>query len=108
MHVVGSIMGGPELGDSSTERKNYAREVSQGKIADHINHTDEVPPPTPFELMFFANQEALRVLHQHNNAIVVSVPVANNLVRRILIDNSSSADIIFKSVLDRMKLTGLR
>ena len=48
MHVVGLIMGGPEFGDSSTQRKKYVREGSQGKIAHHINHTYEVPPPTPF------------------------------------------------------------
>ena len=108
MHVVGSIMGGPELGVSSTQRKKYVWEVSQGKIAHHINHTYEVPPPTPFESMLFTNQEAVRVLHPHNDAIVVSAPVANNLVRRILIDNSSSADIIFKSALDKMKVAGLR
>ena len=58
--------------------------------------------------MFFTNQKAVRVLHPHNDAIVVSAPIANNLVRRILIDNGSSADIIFKSSLDRMKVAGLR
>ena len=58
--------------------------------------------------MFFTGQEAARVLHPHNNAIVVSTSLANNLVRRILIDNGSSADIIFKSALDRMKLSGMR
>ena len=108
LHVVGSIMGGPEFGDSSTQRKKYVREVSRGKIAHYINHTYEVPPPAPFESMFFTGQEAARVLHPHNDAIVVSAPVANNLVRRILIDNGSSADIIFKSALDRMKLSGMR
>ena len=105
LHVVGSIMGGPEFGDSSTQRKKYVREVSRGKIAHYINHTYEAPPPAPFESMFFTGQEAARILHPHNDAIVVSAPVANNLVRRILIDNGSSADIVFKSALDRMKLT---
>ena len=101
-------MGGPEFGDSSTQRKKYAREVSQGKITHYINHTYEAPPPTPFESMFFTSQEAARVLHPHNDAIVVSAPVANNLVRRILLDNGSSTDIIFRSALDRMKLSGMR
>ena len=48
------------------------------------------------------------MLHPHNEAIVISAPVANNLIRRILIDNGSSTDIIFKSALDKMKLTELR
>ena len=59
MHVVGSIMGGPEFGDLSMQRKKYLREVSQGKIAHHINHTYEAPCSTPFESMFFINQEAV-------------------------------------------------
>ena len=33
MHIVGSIMGVPELNDSTTQRKKYVGEVSQGKIA---------------------------------------------------------------------------
>ena len=80
MHILGSIMGGPMLGDSSTQRKKNVKDVSQGKIAHQINHTYEVPPPSPFETMFFTNQEAVHVLHPHNDAIVISAPVANNLV----------------------------
>jgi len=63
MHVVGSILGGPEFGDSSTQRKKYVREVSQGKIAHYIIRTYEAPPPAPFKSMFFTSQEVVRVLH---------------------------------------------
>ena len=62
------------FGDSSTQRRKYVQEVSQGKIAHYINHTYEAPPPAPFESMFFTSQEAVRVLHPHNDAIVVSAP----------------------------------
>ena len=47
-------------------------------------------------------------MHRHNDAIVVTTTVANNIVRHILIDNSSAVDIIFKSALDCMKLDGVR
>ena len=47
-------------------------------------------------------------MHPHNDAIVLKAQVANNLVKRVLIDNGSAADIIFKSTLERMKLGGLR
>ena len=49
-----------------------------------------------------------RVVHPHNDAIVLKAQVANNLVKRVLIDNGNAADIIFKSTLERMKLGGLR
>ena len=105
---MGTIDNSPELGDSSTQRKKYVRDVSQGKIVHQINHTNEAPPPSPFEIMFLTHQNVVRVLHPQNDAIVVSAPVANNLVRRIPIGNGSSTDIIFKSALDRMKVAGLR
>ena len=47
-------------------------------------------------------------MHPHNDAIVLKAQVANNLVKRVLIDNGSAADIIFKTTLERMKLGGLR
>ena len=74
----------------------------------HVNFTYEEPPSVPHETMYFTNEEAKRVVHPHNDAIVLKAQVANNLVKRVLIDNGSAADIIFKSTLERMKLGGLR
>lgn len=63
--------------------------MTQEKIAKYINLTYEEPPTAPFESMYFTDQQAARVLHPHNDAIVVSAPVANNLVKRILIEMST-------------------
>ena len=54
----------------------------------------------------FTEEEADRVLHPHKDALVVSLKITNNLVHRILIDNGSSTDVIFKSALDKMNLEG--
>ena len=44
-------------------------------------------------------------MHPHNDAIVVRAQVANNMVRRVIIDNGSSTDILFKEALDRMDVS---
>ena len=72
----------------------------------HVNFTYEEPPSVPHEMMYFTNEEVKRVVHPHNDAIVLKAQVANNLVKMVLIDNGSAADIIFKSTLERMKLGG--
>ena len=43
-------------------------------------------------------------MHPHNDPIVVKAYVANNMVKRILIDNGSFANILYKKALVRMDL----
>ena len=85
MNVVKTIVGGPEYGDYRKQRKKYLMAVSHGKIVHGINLTNMEPPPMPFESIHFTKLEAKRVLHPHNDAIVVTKIVANNLIRRIQI-----------------------
>ncbi|XP_024029047.1 uncharacterized protein LOC112093867 [Morus notabilis] len=56
----------------------------------------------------FTEEEARKLLHPHNDAIVVSLQVANSLVHQILIDNGSSADILFKDALNKINLGGAK
>ena len=46
------------------------------------------------------------VQFSHNDAIVVALDIANYDVRRILVDNESSADILFYSAFSRMATLG--
>ncbi|XP_074361012.1 uncharacterized protein LOC141701219 [Apium graveolens] len=45
---------------------------------------------------------------EHNQALVVTLDIADNEVQRILVDNGSSANIVFEHTLNRMKLGHLR
>ena len=60
-----------------------------------------------FESIYFTELEAKRVLHLYNDAIVLTKIVANNIVRRILIDTGRTVDINFNTALDCMKLDGV-
>ena len=53
-------------------------------------------------------EEARGLCHPHNDAIVVNLTNSGNKVYHILIDNGSSFDILFKSMLNRMDLVGAR
>lgn len=54
----------------------------------------------------FTDDEADRLLHPHNDALVGEIRVADNVVRRVLVDNGSSADIMFMDVFSRLKILG--
>ncbi|GFZ15782.1 hypothetical protein Acr_25g0001910 [Actinidia rufa] len=51
------------------------------------------------------NNDDLRGLHfPHNDALIVSAVIANFNVQKILVDNGSSADILFISAFNKMKI----
>ena len=45
---------------------------------------------------------------QHTEALVVSVETENNVVKKVLIDNGSSVDILFTHCWERLKLEGYK
>ena len=89
LHVVTTILGGLQDGDSARQRKKLLRAASQEGLVGQVNLTYEEPPYVQHETIQFTNEEAKRVVHPHNDAIVLKAQVANNLVKRVLIDNGS-------------------
>ncbi|XP_057775342.1 uncharacterized protein LOC130994313 [Salvia miltiorrhiza] len=69
-----------------------------------------VPPsgkagPTDATLTIsFATFESDKLLHPHHDALVISTYIANCLTKRVLIDNGSSANILFYSAYKEMSL----
>jgi hypothetical protein len=43
----------------------------------------------------FTEEDARKVYHPHDDALVVTLEIADYSTRHVLIDNSSSADIIY-------------
>ncbi|GMN61366.1 hypothetical protein TIFTF001_030447 [Ficus carica] len=107
-HIVHTIFGGTATGDTASSKRSYAREARRFARGEYINmagHISKIcrqdsPPIT------FTDDEADRLLHPHNDVLVGEIRVANNVVRRVLIDNGSSADVMFMDAFSRLKIEG--
>ncbi|XP_057953060.1 uncharacterized protein LOC131147587 [Malania oleifera] len=101
--VIGEItviFGGSASGeDSGSARKRYAKQVltmEKGETSSKRNRRDDV--------VTFDSGDEQGVQQLHDDALVLSLLVTNYMVRRILIDNGSSANIMFWLVLVGMKI----
>ena len=55
-------------------------------------------------MISFSTIEADRLIKPHHNALVISLCVANYLIKRILIDNGSFMNVLFLNVFREMGL----
>ncbi|KAL5538665.1 hypothetical protein UlMin_044967 [Ulmus minor] len=107
---VRTIMGGPATGETNRARKNYAQQSRTDPFSHQANltgHKEKIPRLSDDSIIFTEN-EAHGLWHPHTDAIVVTLRIAGRKVFRILVDNGSSADILFKSTFNRMNLVGVK
>ncbi|KAL5576657.1 hypothetical protein UlMin_018356 [Ulmus minor] len=107
---VRTIMGGPATGEINRARKNYARQSRTDPFPHQVNltgHKEKIPRLSD-DSIIFTEGEARGLWHPHTDAIVVTLRIAGRKVFRILVDNGSSADILFKSTFNRMNLVGVK
>ena len=52
----------------------------------------------------FTDEDAGRVHHPHNDAIIIIVLIADYTTRRVLVDNESLIDILYYPTFQQMKL----
>ena len=52
----------------------------------------------------FTNEEAERIHHPHDDAIVITLLITDYTTRRVLVDNESSADILYYLAFQQMRL----
>ena len=85
------VEGTATIGSSKKARKTYLR------IVQNVQLTGSVPKIAQREspIIGFSEEDARRLYHPHNNALVVSIRVGNYNVHRMLVDNGSSADILY-------------
>ncbi|GFZ14708.1 hypothetical protein Acr_24g0008980 [Actinidia rufa] len=100
---IQTIHGGFGSGGCSTSsRKRHARSAFRSIEEEVYNLSSPCAsdqPPITF------SSDDLRGLHlPHDDALVVSAVIANFNVQRILIDSGSSADILFISAFEKMKI----
>lgn len=99
--VINSISGGSEIcGLTYSAAKRFAREGS--KIAPSPLRSAEEKKLRSMTISF--DEEDGDEEADNHDGLVVSLTVSNCLMKRVLIDNGSSANIIFKSALESMGL----
>ena len=52
----------------------------------------------------FTDEDASRIHHPHDDAIVITLLIADYSTRRVLVDNGSSADILYYPAFQQMNL----
>ncbi|KAL5552836.1 hypothetical protein UlMin_040237 [Ulmus minor] len=107
---VRTIMGGPATGETNRARKNYARQSRTDPFPHQVNltgHKEKIPRLSD-DPIIFTESEARGLWHPHTDAIMVTLRIAGRKVFRILVDNESSTDILFKSTFNRMNLVGVK
>ena len=86
-------------GESSSARKAHLRSIRSTEIAE-IQAVSNLPRLDTSITFFDLDMEGCQ--HPHDDPLIVRAVVANKTVHRVLIDNGSSAGIIFASAFDKM------
>ena len=106
--IIRVITGGPTLaGDSNRARKNYGRYALTSKeVLFNLQVAKKAKARQVFIMWTGDDDEG--ILYPHKDALVIKVTVAGKEFQQILIDTSSSVDILFKSTLDEMGIVDLK
>ena len=86
-------------GESSSARKAHLRSIRSADMGE-IQAVSKLPRMDT--TITFSDSDLEGCQHPHDNPLVVHAIVANTTVHRVLVDNGSSADIIFASAFDKM------
>ena len=86
------IVGGTATTSSSRKaRKTYLKMVQNVQLMSSVPKIARRESP----IIGFSEEDARRLHHPHDDTLVVSVQVGDYNVYRVLVDNSSSADILY-------------
>ncbi|KAL2251354.1 UNVERIFIED_CONTAM: Retrovirus-related Pol polyprotein from transposon opus [Sesamum indicum] len=98
--IIHTIAGG-SVGWSRRARRRFERESRLERRKQGVNMTGNP------EIVFGDRDVGARIVTD-NDPMVIRMDIANFTVHKVLIDNGSSADIIFKEVLNKMGLDNVR
>ena len=84
----------------SRSRKTYLKVVQNVQLSGQspkIRTTDE-------QSITFTDEDAIRNHHPHDYVIVITLLIADYTTRKVLVDNGSSADILYYPTFQQMNL----
>ena len=94
--ILGGFTGGEE---SSSARKAHLRSIRSGEVME-VQAVSKLPRLDTS--ITFSDSDLEVCQHPHDDPLVIIAVVANKTIHRVLVDNGSSADIIFTSAFDKM------
>ena len=97
IHVIsGGFAGG---GESNSTRKAHFPSIRPGETLE-VQTVSKLPRLDT--TITFSDFDMEGCQHPHDDPLVIKVIVSNKTIHRVLVDNGSSADIIFASAFDKM------
>ena len=94
------IIGGTSTGQTSKSKKTYLKVVQNVQLSRRSPKTKGIDEPT----ISFTDEEAERIHHPHDDAIVITLLIADYITRKVLVDNGSSTDILYYPAFLQMRL----
>ena len=96
-HVISRGFAGGE--ESSSVKKAHLHSIRLGKVVE-VQAVSKMP--RLYTSITFSDSDLEGCQHPHDDPLVIRAVVANKTVHLVLVDNGSSADIIFASALDKI------
>ena len=85
------IVGGTSAMQSSKSRKTYLKVVQNVQLSGRVPMTEGVDE----QAITFTDEDARKIHHPHDDAIVIALLIADYTTRKVLVDNGSSIDILY-------------
>ncbi|XP_075670098.1 uncharacterized protein LOC142639846 [Castanea sativa] len=96
---ISTIAGGPFVGGSCKSlKKAYQRQVNS------VHTGPPLKQRRTNQDIFFSEEDARGVRQPHNDPLVIALTIEGFNTKRILVDNGSSADIMYLSAFQQLKL----
>uniref|UniRef100_A0A2N9GR51 Uncharacterized protein n=1 Tax=Fagus sylvatica TaxID=28930 RepID=A0A2N9GR51_FAGSY len=98
---IRTIIGGPASGGTSrASRKAYARQVHNIMVVQRPLKNVRLDD----QIISFSEEDARGTHQPHDDALVITVNIAGFTTRRVMVDNGSSADILYLPAYQQMRL----
>ncbi|VFQ94934.1 unnamed protein product [Cuscuta campestris] len=97
------IYGGPEGGDSASQRKKWGRELYVGTVA-----LDPQRKQTRREPITFTDRDLPAIGEDHNDPLVITMDMGGVDVSRVLVDTGSSVNVLYLDAFEKLKLCRTR
>ncbi|XP_059455126.1 uncharacterized protein LOC132185359 [Corylus avellana] len=98
--IIGGFAGG---GESRRVREAYARQLEGSHKVYTVRRPVKQSRRTEM-VIGFSDVDYLGISHPHTDTLVITQTVANHNVHRILVNNGSSADILYRSAFKKLNL----